>query len=87
MTDMDFISFRKIKLFKGSEILPRKPHAPPPPKEEGPSVRGSFFRNPFIILAFFVTVLSLIISYLPSRSLSVPGSGRSPAPTSSRRPT
>jgi len=75
MTDTDFISFRKIKLFKGSEILPRKPHAPPPPKEEGPSVRGSFFRNPFIILAFFVTVLSLIIAYLPSRSLSVPGVG------------
>jgi len=75
MTDTDFISFRKIKLFKGSEILPRKPHAPPPPKEEGPSVRGGFFRNPFIILAFFVTVLSLIIAYLPSRSLSVPGVG------------
>jgi len=75
MTDTDFISFRKIKLFKGSEILPRKPHAPPPPKEEGPSVRGSFFRNPFIILGFFVTVLSLIIAYLPSRSLSAPGVG------------
>jgi putative nucleotidyltransferase with HDIG domain len=75
MTDTDFISFRKIKLFKGSEIHPRKPHAPPPPKEEGPSVRGSFFRNPFIILGFFVTVLSLIIAYLPSRSLSAPGVG------------
>ena len=75
MTDTDFISFRKIKLFKSSEIHPRKPHAPPPPKEEGPSVRGRFFRNPFIILGFFVTVLSLIIAYLPSRSLSAPGVG------------
>jgi len=75
MTDTDFISFRKIKLFRGSEIHPRKAHPPPPPKEEGPPGRGGFFRNPFIILAFFVTVLSLIISYLPSRSLSAPGVG------------
>ena len=75
MAGTDFISFRKIKLFKGSEILPRKPQAPSPPKEEGPSVRGSFFRNPFVILALFVTLLSLIIAYLPSRSLSAPEVG------------
>ena len=75
MADTDFISFRKLKLFKGSEILPRKPQAPPPPKEEGQSVRKGLFRNPFVILALFVTVLSLIIAYVPSRILSTPGIG------------
>ena len=75
MADSDIISFRKIKLFKSSEILPRKPHAPPPPKEEGQPGRKHLFLNPFIILAFFVTVLSLIIAYVPSRILSAPGIG------------
>ena len=75
---MDVISFKKIRLFKSSEILPRRAQPAPPPGEsqedEPPPVR-KLGRSPFLLLALFVTVLSLVISYSPSRRLSVPGVG------------
>jgi cyclic-di-AMP phosphodiesterase PgpH len=74
---MDFISFKKIRLFKGSEIVPRKSQPPPPNNDEKQDLptRGRFFNSPFVILGLSVTLLSLIISYVPSRSLPVPGVG------------
>jgi putative nucleotidyltransferase with HDIG domain len=75
---MDIISFKKIRLFKSSEILPRRAQPAQPPgdnKEEEPPPGPKLLRSPFPVLAFFVTFLSLIISYAPSRRLSVPGVG------------
>lgn len=75
---MDVISFKKIRLFKSSEILPRRAQPSPPPgdnKEDEPPPGPKLLRGPFPVLAFFVTVLSLFISYTPSRRLSVPGVG------------
>ena len=75
---MDVISFKKIRLFKSSEILPRRAQPSPPPgenKEDEPPPGPKLLRSPFPALAFFVTLLSLIISYTPSRHLSVPGVG------------
>ncbi len=75
---MDVISFKKIRLFKSSEILPRKAQPSPPPgdnKEDEPPPGTKLLRGPFPLLAVFVTVLSLVISYTPSRRLSVPGVG------------
>ncbi len=75
---MDVISFKKIRLFKSSEILPRRTQPSPPPgdnKEDEPPPGPKLLRGPFPVLAFFVTFLSLIISYTPSSRLSVPGIG------------
>lgn len=74
---MDFLSFRKLKLFKN-------PAAPPAAKNgaplAGPQTRpaltpGRVFRNPFVIVFLFVLALAYIISYVPSRSLPVPEIG------------
>jgi cyclic-di-AMP phosphodiesterase PgpH len=75
---MDVISFKKIRLFKSSEILPRRAQPSPPSgdnKEDEPPPGPKLLRGPFPLLAVFVTVLSLVISYTPSRRLSVPGVG------------
>ncbi len=75
---MDIISFKKIRLFKSSEILPHRVQPSPPPgdnKEDEPPPGPKLLRGPFPVLAFFVTFLSLIIPYTPSRRLSVPGVG------------
>ena len=74
---MDFISFKKLKMFKGSDITPRKPQSPPPPEgeQEDLPAKGKFFSHPLVILVISVSLLALIISYVPSRNLSVPGVG------------
>jgi len=75
---MDIISFKKIRLFKGSEILPRRAQSAPPPgddKKDEPPPGRKLLRSPFPVLAVFVAVLSLVISYAPSRRLSAPGVG------------
>ncbi len=75
---MDVISFKKIRLFKSSEILPRRAQPSPTPddkKDDEPPPGPKLLRRPFPVLALFVTFLSLIISYAPSRRLSVPGVG------------
>jgi putative nucleotidyltransferase with HDIG domain len=74
---MDFISFKKLKMFKGTDILPRMPQPPESPegeKEDLPA-KGKILNHPVFILGLSVTLLALIISYLPSRSLSVPEVG------------
>lgn len=75
---MDVISFKKLRLFKGSEIQPRKaPPAPPPGEgpEDEPPPGPRVLRTPFPIIALFVTVISLFTSYTPSRRLAIPDVG------------
>jgi cyclic-di-AMP phosphodiesterase PgpH len=76
---MDVISFnKKIRLFKGAEILPRRsPSATPPGEgpEDEPPPGPRVLRTPILALSLFVTVISLVISYTPSRRLPVPGVG------------
>ena len=74
---MGIISFRKIKLFKSSEIVPRRPQPlqEAPADEEGEHPEKKIVRNPILILILFVTALSLVITYVPRRSLPVPAVG------------
>ena len=72
---MDIISFRKLKLFRSSEIQPRKPQPGPPDEEGRTSVPGKIVRRAFLILLIFVAVLSFLISYFPSTTLTVPEIG------------
>jgi len=72
---MDIISFRRLKLFRSSEIQPRKPQPGPPDEEGRTSVPGKIVRRAFLILLIFVAVLSFLISYFPSTTLTVPEIG------------
>ena len=69
---MSFFSFKTIKLFKSSGIPPTQEEIPPSlPKEENLNLWQKLVRNPFIFLFLFVLVLAWLISYLPSKTLTV----------------
>jgi cyclic-di-AMP phosphodiesterase PgpH len=66
---MNFISFRRLKLFKGPAARQKNGEAEAPaPKEKGNFWRR-FFQSPFFYLIFFVFVLSYFLSYSPPRTL------------------
>ena len=73
---MDFLSFKKLRLFKGRPAPPPKNHIPlsgsKPEKTPG---FEALIDNPFVQAFLFVLVLAYFISYLPSRSLPVPKEG------------
>jgi putative nucleotidyltransferase with HDIG domain len=62
--------FNKIKLFKGAEIQPRKipVESAEAPKELGPFER--LIKSPWTFLVLITVVISIFLSYVPSRSLS-----------------
>jgi len=70
---MNFISFKKIKLFKSLGILQKKGNSTSPPrKEKKVNIWKELVQNPFVYLFIFVLILAYFISYLPSKSLPLP---------------
>lgn len=68
---MKVFPFKKIKLFKGPEILARKPQATPPPKEAPGGLPRRFLATPLPYFLLFVGLIALLITYLPSRRLAI----------------
>lgn len=66
---MSFVSFKNLKLFKGTSPLPKKNDGPLPQKKEEQAVWKRFVQNPFFLLAIFVFILAYLLSYVPSKSL------------------
>jgi hypothetical protein len=65
---MQSLSFDKLKLFKGSDIQPRKPNGTPPPRE---NFWLRIVKSPFFAMFFFVLAVALLLAYVPSRALKV----------------
>jgi len=65
---MHSLSFDKLKLFKGSDIQPRKPNGTPPPRE---NFWLRIVKSPFFAMFFFVFAVALLLAYVPSRALKV----------------
>jgi len=73
---MDFLSFKKLRLFKSQAPPPDKNHTPlSGPKPSRGKALKNFVRNPFVLVFLFVLVLAYLIAYLPSRSLRLPKEG------------
>jgi putative nucleotidyltransferase with HDIG domain len=66
---MNFISFRRLKLFKGPSSRQKNGDQEPPAKKEKKSFWRRLFQSPFFYLIVFVFVLSYLLSYVPPRSL------------------
>lgn len=73
---MSSISFKKIQLFKSSGLHGKKQkNITPAQKEEKVSFWKKLIENPFLYIFIFVIILAYFISYLPSKSLPMPGEG------------
>ncbi len=68
---MKLVPFKRIKLFKGPEVLARKPQAPPAPKEDPRGLPRRFLATPLPYFLLFVGLIALLITYLPTRRLAV----------------
>ncbi len=68
---MSLITFNKIKLFKRAEIQPRRTQVEPPPGETKPPPLVQAFKSPVTFLVITVVVTSLLLSYIPSKSLEI----------------
>ena len=66
---MNFISFKKVKLFKGTALRTKKNSKSPPSRKERRPFWKKVVFNPFFYLFLFVFSLSYLISFVPSRSL------------------
>jgi len=66
---MNFVSFRRLKLFKGPSSRPKNGGQEPPTKKENRSLWRRLIQSPFFYLIVFVFVLSYFLSYVPPRSL------------------
>ena len=66
---MNFISFRRLKLFKGPSSRQKNGDQEPPAKTEKKSFWRRLVQSPFLYLIVFVSVLSYFLSYVPPRSL------------------
>jgi putative nucleotidyltransferase with HDIG domain len=66
---MDFISFKQIKLFKGTGPRKKKNGPAPPTSQEKPPLWKQVLENPFFHLLIFVFVLAYFLSYVPSKML------------------
>ena len=67
---MTLISFDKIKLFKGSEIQPKKTPVEPVPEDAKLSPFQAVVRSRWAFLFVTVAVVAILLSYLPKKSLS-----------------
>jgi putative nucleotidyltransferase with HDIG domain len=67
---MSLISFDKIKLFRGSEIQPRKQPVEPPQEEKKLTPAQNLLNNRWTYLLVVAAVVALFLSYNPSKSLS-----------------
>jgi hypothetical protein len=73
---MDFLSFKKLRLFKGQAAPPPNGSTPLSGQKPSPGVSiKQIVQNPFVLVFLFVLVLAYIISYLPSQSLPLPKEG------------
>ncbi|MDH7512273.1 MAG: HDIG domain-containing protein [Clostridiales bacterium] len=66
---MDFISFKNIKLFKGTGAQKKKNGSPPPASKEKAPLWKQIVENPILHLVIFVFFLSYFLSYVPSKML------------------
>ena len=66
---MNFISFRRLKLFKGPSSRPENGEEGKPAAREKAGFWRRFFQSPFLYLFIFVAALSYILSYVPPGSL------------------
>ena len=66
---MNFISFRRLKLFKGPSTRQKNGGQEPPAEREKRNFWRRLIQNPFFYLIVFVFVLSYFLSYVPPRSL------------------
>ena len=66
---MNFISFRRLKLFKGPSPRQKNGGQEPPAEREKRNFWRRLIQNPFFYLIVFVFVLSYFLSYVPPRSL------------------
>jgi putative nucleotidyltransferase with HDIG domain len=66
---MNFISFRRLKLFKRPSSRQKNGDQEPPTKKENRSFWRRLFQSPFFYLIVFVSVLSYLLSYVPPGSL------------------
>jgi len=72
---MDFLSFKKLRLFKGQSASPKN-HTPlNGAKPEKNPLLKSLIQSPFAQAFVFVLALAYLISYVPSRSLPMPKEG------------
>jgi cyclic-di-AMP phosphodiesterase PgpH len=62
--------FDKIKLFRGSEIQPKRPPADAENGSKELKPLEKAVRSPWLFMAVTVLVIALFLSYLPSRSLA-----------------
>jgi putative nucleotidyltransferase with HDIG domain len=66
---MNFISFRRLKLFKSPSSRQKNGEEEPAERIEKGHFGRRFVQSPFLYLVLFVLVLSYLLSYIPPRSL------------------
>ncbi len=66
---MNFVSFRRIKLFKGQLARSKPSSTPPARRKQERAFWEKLAGNPFLHLIFFVLVLAYFLSYAPSKFL------------------
>lgn len=66
---MNFLSFRRVKLFKGNTARSKKNGAPPAGKKEERNTLKGMVENPFLYVALFVFILAYFLSYVPPKTL------------------
>ncbi len=66
---MNFISFRRLKLFKKPSPRPKDDGEEPDSGGKTTNAWRRIVRNPFFYLVIFVFILGYFLSYVPSRSL------------------
>jgi putative nucleotidyltransferase with HDIG domain len=66
---MNFISFRRLKLFKSNPPRPKDDGEDPEARDKAAGFWRRIIRHPFFYLIIFVLVLAYFLSYVPPRSL------------------
>lgn len=66
---MNFISFRRLKLFKSPSPRPKDDGGDEEARDKTSSLWRRIIQNPFFYLIIFVFILAYFLSYIPSRSL------------------
>ncbi len=72
---MNFISFRRLKLFKSPSPRPKDDGDEPEARDKATNFWRRIVRHPFFYLIIFVFLLAYFLSYVPSRSLPKIGEG------------
>ena len=66
---MNFISFRRLKLFKRPSSRQNNDQEEPPAKKEKKTSWRIIFQSPFLYLVVFVSALSFLLAYVPPGSV------------------